>query len=298
MLRIVIMVVALAAGGGAAWLAYSMIGEDGDPVAVERPDAIPTQEVLVAAAPTARGDELGPANLAWTAWPDSALGEGMILRADQPDALETHTGWIARSPLLSGEPLRIERLAEGRGGLMSLMVTPGMRAAALRVSAESGAGGFIMPNDRVDIIHTVTRDVDHDGDEEPVSTTIIRNVRVLAVDQIAEDGEAGAAVVAETATLELTLEQVELLTTASNSGRLSLALRSIADFGETEFGDIAYLEPHSGSAADRIPHPSDEQAAMAHTEGPDDLEAGSTKPVRITIIRSGQVETVQIDRNE
>ena len=292
MIRIVILIFALVAGGGAAWLAYSQLtAEDAAPVA-EAPEPIPTRALLVASQAIIRGEKLGPGNLEWQDWPQAAVGEGVVVREQKPEAIEEYTGWTSRATFLPGEPIRPERLAEGHGGMMSVMLSQGMRAVAIPVSAESGAGGFVMPDDRVDLVHTIVRDADGDGVEEPVSRTIISNVRVLAVDQMAQtvEGEEGKAKVASTVTIELTPQQVEALSNARNSGQLSLALRSVADFDEQPTDDVAYLEPRAPPqevTADRI------EAEPAPPPEPEEQE-----PASIRIIGSGEIQTILVDRGE
>lgn len=288
MLRILILVIALGAGGGAAWIAYATLSREDDPTPVAETEPVAADAALVATRTIAQGEEIAPDTLRWQPWPEEALSDGMILRSEQPDALERYAGWTSRRQLLAGEPLRLERLIEGDGGLMSLMLTPGMRAVAVRVSAESGAGGFVMPEDRVDVIHTEMRETAAGGGQ-PVSETIIGNVRVLAVDQLVQQTEGGAAKVAETATLELTPEQVEELSNARSSGQLSLALRSVADFDEPEVGELAALTP--APAAE--PHPQ-------VSSGTDALEdsAPAPTPVRVRIVGSGKVETLEFEPAE
>jgi pilus assembly protein CpaB len=122
------------------------------------------------------------------------------------------------------------------------MLPPGKRAVAVRVSAESAAGGFILPNDRVDVLHIV----EVGEQKERVSQAILRNVVVLAIDQVVDDnskdnkGNAKAAVVGKTATLELDKFQTEILTAAQAKGTISLALRSAADKSE----ETTVHQPH------------------------------------------------------
>ena len=291
MIRIVILVVALTAGGGAAWLAYSALSdENASSTAAEAPEPIGTSAVLVAAQPIDRGERLGPASLQWQDWPASIAAEGAILRDTMPEAIATYTDWTARTSFLPGEPIRPERLVEGHGGLMSVILSPGMRAVAVGVSAETGAGGFVMPDDRVDIVHTVLSDADGDGNDEPLSRTIIRNVRVLAVDQLAGASEEGNAVVANTVTLELTPEQVEALITARNSGRLSLALRSVADFDASQDDMVVQLAPPEPAPATE-PEPQQQPAPAPQVQA-------ERERLRIRIIGSGEVETLEVDRKE
>lgn len=288
MVRIVILTVALLAGGGAAWLVYgALTDKSADGPVAEAPAQIATTAVLVAAQPIGRGDRLGPGNLQWQDWPEAVISEAAIQRDARPDAIEAYTGWTSRADFLLGEPIRPERVVEGSGGLMSVLLSPGKRAVALPISAETGAGGFVMPDDRVDLVHTVVEDADGDGSSEPISRTIISNVRVLAVDQLSETLEEGSAIVASTATLELTPDQVEALSNARNSGRLSLALRSVADFDEVQIEEVAAMVPEPPAPAPEVavaPALDDEQARR--------------RPAQIRIIGSGNVETLEVDRRE
>jgi pilus assembly protein CpaB len=116
-------------------------------------------------------------------------------------------------------------------GFMAAILPSGMRAISTEISPETGAGGFILPNDRVDVILTKRdRNADTRKSVDPINAEIIlSNVRVLAIDQTIEDKNGQKVVVGKTATLELKPEQSETLARARQSGTLSLALRSLAD---------------------------------------------------------------------
>ena len=106
-----------------------------------------------------------------------------------------------------------------------------MRAYSTEISAETGAGGFILPNDRVDVILS-RRDREAEkatGIEAHVSETILSDVRALAIDQLVQEKDGQRVVVGKTATLELSQRQAEMLAAARQTGSLSLALRSIVD---------------------------------------------------------------------
>jgi pilus assembly protein CpaB len=136
---------------------------------------------------------------------------------------------IVRAPFVAGEPIREVKLVNAKGsGFMAAILPAGMRAISTQISAETGAGGFILPNDRVDVILTPRggRDSDKNGG---ASETILRNVRVLAIDQTIEEKNGLKVVVGKTATLELAPGQTETLALSQQLGVLSLALRSIAD---------------------------------------------------------------------
>ncbi|MGR3740702.1 MAG: Flp pilus assembly protein CpaB [Limimaricola soesokkakensis] len=236
MLRAGILTLALVAGGGAAWMATGMSG--GTPVVTEMgaaPLKPQRQEVLVAASDVASGTMLEGGSLRWQPWPQEALNEAFILRNAQPDATETLAGMVARNGLVAGEPVLESKLSAGDASVLSSMLDSGRRAVAVRISAENTAGGLILPHDRVDVLVTTTRQEDG-GQNEASSRAILRNVRVLAIDQTVES--ASGSVVGKTATLDLKPEEVELVTAAEASGAISLALRSLADNGETSVAEI------------------------------------------------------------
>ena len=119
---------------------------------------------------------------------------------------------------------------ETNGNLLSNRLTPGMRAVAVKVSAENSAGGFILPGDRVDVIRTSS--VSDEAGTKNESHIIIANARVLAIDQIDVQRPEGTAL-GKTATLELSPSETELIMSAEASGMLSLALRAVTDHAET-----------------------------------------------------------------
>jgi pilus assembly protein CpaB len=155
-----------------------------------------------------------------------------IRRTDKAEAIKEVTGSIARSPFFAGEPIREQKLVRAEGsGFMAAILPSGMRAISTEISPETGAGGFILPNDRVDVILS-KRDKTPDqrgGPDIVTSEIILINVRVLAIDQAPKEKEGSSALVGKTVTLELKPDQAETLARARQSGTLSLALRSIAD---------------------------------------------------------------------
>ncbi|UVF18496.1 Flp pilus assembly protein CpaB [Microvirga terrae] len=230
MLRVAILVVALGAGGLASWLVVSTRSpQPAVPAAV--PVVQTMAEVLVAANDLVQGQALDEKSLRWQSWPKEAVTTGFISREAKPDALTSLTGVLVRSHFVSGEPIREEKLSRGPAGMLAAMLPSGKRAVAIRVSAESTAGGFILPNDRVDVIQNISS-TSADGRSEQRSRTLLRNVRVLAVDQRADETKGQLVVVGKTATLEVTPADAEIISAAQAAGTLSLALRSIADFNE------------------------------------------------------------------
>jgi pilus assembly protein CpaB len=227
--RIVVLGIALAAGGLAALLASK-----GDKKPEEPAKVVPleTVDVLVAKADIGTGQVITDQDIGWQVWPAAAAGSSFIRKSDKPDAIEEFRGAIVRSPFVSGEPIREAKVIHAKGsGYMAAILPHGMRAISTEISPETGAGGFILPNDHVDVILS-RRDKAAEkstGVEVHVSETILTNVRVLAIDQTVEEKNGQKVVVGKTATLELTPQQAETLALSRQLGTLSLALRSLVD---------------------------------------------------------------------
>ena len=182
-------------------------------------------DILVAKTDIGIGRAISIDDLAWQPWPKSAAGPLFVRRSDNPNALEDLKGAIARAPFVAGEPIREQKLVKaGNAGFLSAILPAGMRAISTDISPETGVGGFILPNDRVDVL--LTR---RGGSEGFISETILQDVRVLAIDQTIEEKGGQKVVVGKTATLELSPAQTETLAVSRQRGTLSLALRSLAD---------------------------------------------------------------------
>jgi pilus assembly protein CpaB len=228
--RIVVLAVALGAGGIAAYLAS---GSKEPPPAAPAPVVqIDTVDILVAKADINMGQVVAAQDIQWQVWPASAASNYFVRRKDRPNAIDQLTGSIARSPFVAGEPIREAKLIKANGsGFMAALLPSGMRAVSTEISPETGAGGFILPNDRVDVILT-RRDRETEkatGIEAHTSETILIDVRVLAIDQTIEEKNGQRVVVGKTATLELSPRQAETLAVSRQRGTLSLALRSLID---------------------------------------------------------------------
>jgi len=230
--RIIILAVAVTAGLGAALLINR-------PPTITTPsetkfEPAPTVDVLVAAAEVPLGNKLAASDLKWLSWPLASLPPGVIRRQDLPAGESEFVGQIARMPLYPSEPIRRERLLKADSGFLSAILPPGKRAIAISTDnrGASTAGGFILPNDRVDVIRT-SRDDSNSKDGSPaLSEVLVANVRVLAIGQTIQDKDGSKVVVGETATLELDPKQVEAVTLAQKTSSLSLALRSLQDAGD------------------------------------------------------------------
>ena len=236
--RIILLVVALVAGGLAAFL----VTRGGRPapqqvVQTELVQEAKTQ-ILVAKAPIGVGERLSALSLEWQDWPEGAVRPEYVTISAMPEATTDLTGAVARFEFFPGEPIREAKLVRADQGYLSAVLSEGMRGVSVGVAAVSSAGGFIVPNDHVDVVLTTQT---ANGQQSEV---ILSNVRVLAIG--ARLGEMGASGGQEDpnapaptpttfdsstiATLELDPAQAETLINASTLGQLTLTLRSVVDF--------------------------------------------------------------------
>jgi len=229
--RIVVLIIAMAAGGIAALLA----GRSEAPQPALAPVAqIETVDVLVAGGDIGLGSTVSSQDLRWQAWPAESAGSQFIRRSDNPDAINQLAGSITRQSFAPGEPIRESKLIKAKGsGYLAAILPKGKRAIAVEITPDTGAAGFILPNDHVDIIlaRRDAKDADRAAGADTHSGEIIlANIRVLAIDQTVEEKNGQRVVVGKTATLELSPRQSELLARAKMMGVLTLSLRSLVDF--------------------------------------------------------------------
>jgi pilus assembly protein CpaB len=244
--RILVLAVALVAGLVAALLASNSKPPE---IVVQAPPPAPTDAVLVAAKELHRDEILDQNSMRWE--PKDNIPEGSIRKSAEPDAIDHMKGWTVTENIYNGDYLRRERVSKDpRSGLLGSLHS-GMRAVSINIDTQgsSTAGGFILPNHFVDVIHIFPFKEEHFlkiSQNEPlpqkiagdsfVSRTIVTNVRVLAIgqkDQVVNAERAVTGVV--NATLEVTPEQAETLLLAQRtdgnipSNTLHLILRSMGD---------------------------------------------------------------------
>jgi pilus assembly protein CpaB len=224
--RIIVLGIALTAALGAAWMAKRMIS--GTEIR-EVEKTVGAVDVLVAARDINLGDSVGGGDVKWQQWPMEGVTPGLITKTAEPDAPQTLSGAIARATFIAGEPIKEQKLIKvSEGGVMAAILPAGMRAISTPIREETAAGGFILPNDHVDVI--LSRTVKVGNKDDKVSETILRNIRVLAIGQTLEQqGGDNKVATGKTATLELTPRQTEILALAQSLGEISLSLRSLAD---------------------------------------------------------------------
>ncbi|MGO9023527.1 MAG: Flp pilus assembly protein CpaB [Beijerinckiaceae bacterium] len=233
--RLLVLGVALAAGLGAALLVSN--SKPPEPVKeIVRAPVMQLDDVLIAGKELAFGSVLQDDDLHWQSWPKDNIPPNFVRKSTAPNAIAELKGAIARSAFAPGEPIQQDRLVKpGTTGFMSAMLAPGQRALAIPIEPNGTltAGGFILPNDRVDVIRTYKDEAAaREGVGDPfLSETIARNVRVLAIGQNVQERNNEKVVVGPNATLELTPQQAEVIALAQRvaGSTLSLALRGIAD---------------------------------------------------------------------
>ncbi len=220
--RIVILGVALVAGGAAFFL---MIGNspESSPVQIVEPVKEQTARVLVSKRDIQRGERLAPEDTNWISWPKNAVQPSFITDKN-PENRDNVQNAVARSLIVAGEPIVEAKIVKaGAGGLMSALITPGMRAVTLRVSSETASGGFILPGDHVDIHYT-----DDTGGNKARIVKMNSDVRVLAVNNIYSENSGTPYIEGKNITLEMTPVDAEYFMVARNSkGTLQLTLRSM-----------------------------------------------------------------------
>jgi pilus assembly protein CpaB len=229
---LILFAIAMILAGGTAILVRSFLAQrtaEAEATPLARP-AAPQRSVLVARGAIARGQILKPQDFSWQVWPEGGIDRAYIQFGTR--TVESLAGWVARDPFGPGEPITEAKIvAPGSRGFLAAVLGPGMRAVSVPVTATSGISGFVFPGDRVDIL--ITHQLPVVGGTSPeaehkASETVLHDVRVIGVDQKL-DSKNGEALVAHTATLEVTPKQSEVIAVATEMGKLSLSLRSLTD---------------------------------------------------------------------
>lgn len=214
-------ILGLLAVAGVRGLLSGRTGADGSNVAMTT--------VVVARKPFEFGTELSAEALQEREWPANAVPEGAFAKIDEVIGTERR---VALRSIAVGEPVLKEKVS-GFGGraALSQVIEDGYRAVAVRVTDVSGAGGFILPGDRVDVLSTISPTNDK---LDTITNILLEGVRVLAIDQEADESTGGA-IVAKAATIEVKPDDAQRIALASSIGTLSLSLRNtlaLAEEGE------------------------------------------------------------------
>jgi pilus assembly protein CpaB len=253
--RIAIIVVAGVAAIALAFLVQGMLSPKPaqQQVVAAAPATKPMAQVLVAKTDLPVGRRITASDVTWQAWPVEALNASYITNGSAPvpepagadkvvrkarqaaddvigeGPIQALEGALVKEPLLANEPITARKVVRaGQTGYMAVVLQPGMRAVAISVTAETGAGGFILPGDRVDVLQARQPE----GERKTVTTELLmRNLRVLAIDQATETPKDSKTAVGATATLEVPAADAEVLVRGKAQGQMVLALRSYADIG-------------------------------------------------------------------
>ncbi len=246
-----------------AFLVFTQVRRMATPVTVQVPteapivDQVEYADVLVATGEIPFGTRLNESHLKWMQWPAEVISPDFISNKTRPQAITELVGSIARSIIYTNEPVSERKLVKpGTSGLMSSVLTPGMRAVTTRISVDTAAGGFIQPGDRVDIILTTSSSANPalqslQGQTQVFSSaTIFENVRVLAIDQtFSTSAESGASVIGSTATFEMSQQDAEVLQEAVAQGDITLTLRPMGPLGSAKGKSHARVKKKTGEVS-------------------------------------------------
>lgn len=307
MRRSLILLLALLAG--VITLALMQFGLRPDPAADAGQPKTQAVFVLVYARDLPRGTLIDETGLRWQEQLATALPAGAITAGEQGSGMPAGLdGKLLRSDVLAGEVVRPETLVDGAASFMSLTLTPGMRAIGISVTPQKLAGGFILPEDRIDLIHTASGDFDGDGKASSFSQTILENIRVLAVGdkptsrvtfQTVDEQAAAASATSditmkgETITLEMSDEEAGILFSAQASGQISLALRALEDHGPSRIGSTAGIEMPQ-PAANPAPVPSADVAGAAPAEPARPGPPAKPPALTVRLIQGGSASYVEV----
>jgi pilus assembly protein CpaB len=255
--RIVFLLLAVIVAGTTAFLARAWLQSERAAIAAQmvgqRPASKPAVQVLVARVAIHTGQLVKPDDLRWQPWPQGNLPPSYIVEGKR--AIGDFVGAVARSQFHIGEPIvESDIVMPGSRGFLAAVLKPGLRAVSIPATATSTVSGFIYAGDRVDVLltHALTNS---GGEQHSATETILRNARVIAMDQKLDFTPGDKPDVAKTATLELTAKQTEIVTLAVKMGDLSLVLRSLQDPADEE-RDSASGEDATAELGDSYTHDS------------------------------------------
>jgi len=306
-LRILVLGVAMVAAFAAVMVVQSALKSRQAAAVVQLPPPpppppeIPKTDVLVAARDMRVGETLNPQDLRWQTWPKDAIAPTFITKDVMPDAREASANSVLRNDIFAGEPIADSKLMKlDNVSLMAAMLRPGMRAISVKISAETGAGGFILPGDFVDVMLTRQIEYTERDDNDHLYTrryhtteTFFESVRVLAIDQLFGDAQQQSAL-GRTATLELAPEQSEIVSLAEAQGNITLTLRSMSEL--LDENGVRIEDPFPQTVIDfRAEIPKEEE----ETEEPEVVVEAEPEPEEpeskeVIMIRGGKPIIVQV----
>src|SRR6266700_621838 len=296
---LILVFLAIILAGGTAFLARNFLARERETIVQEQAPLkvqAPAKSVLVAKVDLKRGQILRPEDTVWQIWPEGRLDRNYIVLGGPPVPArtpESFAGYVARNPIPAGEPITDSRvIAPGNRGFLAAVLRPGMRALSVPVTITSGIAGFIFPGDQVDLMLTyaVPAAVLGAGFEHKAVETVMRNVRVIAIDQRMES-KPGEAVPAHTATFEVSPKQSEIIALASKIGEMFLTLRSLAPSPQETLAADKLAADGAGQDVPDSPVAANATCTIARDVGlmwPKELRGnGACAASVITILRGG-----------
>lgn len=242
--------------------------------------------VLVAARSLPSGEFVTPSAVRWQSWPDDDVPSNYIVSRDAPSKrmIASISGAVIRAGLAAGQPLTQELLVRpGQRGFLAAVLWPGMRAISVPVTVSSGLAGLLFPGDRIDLILTQRIRLDAPNGksyERRGGETILRNVRVLAIDQRTDDQNKKPGI-GKVVTLEVMPKQAEIVAVALEMGVINLTLRSLSP--------KAAGERYTASGQSKAGQPTNDRKAAPATGAADplirirDVRAKAAKPAELLL---------------
>jgi len=251
---LLLLIVALVLAGGTTMMARVWLVSQKSASIEASPIALPmpAKSVLIARSAIQRGQLLKPEDFAWEPWPEGGIDKNYVVIGTKTP--ESFTGWVARNPISAGEPVTEAKIvAPGNRGFLAAALRPGMRAVSVPVTLSTGISGFVFPGDQVDLVVTFTSQESPRGGttggplrDIKAAETVLRDIRVIAIDQKLDVKAGEANPNLKTATLEVTPKESGIIALASEMGKLSLSLRSLVpgpDDSKEEANNNAPLTP-------------------------------------------------------
>lgn len=224
--QLIVLVIAGIAAIGALLLIRGMGSRKPDSDAT--PAVIAGEQVLVAARDIGQGVALAPGDLAVAAFPPETVSAAFIRIGSQPSAQAEYVGAVTRRAFAQGEPITTSSVVQPEGrGFMAAQLPPGYRAVAVEIDSATAVGGYVQPNDRVDVIMTMQTE---GSNRQVISNIVLQDIRVLAIGdrtQTQTTGEGPERIDAAYAVLEMTADEAQSLAFATEAGEISLALRGV-----------------------------------------------------------------------
>ena len=280
------LILAAVLAGGAVWLAKDWLESQIQPVAANE-STVPLTKVVVARVKLSFGNRLQRQHLTEIDWPAGNVPAGSFDSIDK--LLEGEKERVVLRPIEPSEPvLRAKITGPGGRATLSTLISKDMRAVTIRVNDVNGVAGFVMPNDHVDILFTRNED---NKKNDPITTILLQNVKVLGIDQDAKEDKEKPSV-AKAVTLEVTPRQSQKLALASRVGSLSLTLRNQANAVAARHRTITVADLKVGEA--NLPKKPKTTKGKTHVRVVVKPKPKTIRFASVTVVRGLDPSTIQV----